>query len=97
MLRWENPGGTVDLYIVQYVLSRDRDGFQSTNVVTVVVNGSDTTVMVDNLIPAASYDFRVAVNNSRGMSAFSVQGRFQTLGKFILVCTIITTQTTFEL
>ena len=58
-------------------------GFESNNVVTVVVGPNDTSVTVGdgNLLPGANYSFRIAVNNSRGLSAFSPQGRFETLSK----------------
>ena len=84
VLNWVNPGGTVDLYTVEYVLARDSDGFDSANVLSVIVNGSETSVVVSDLLPGASYEFRVAVNNSRGMSAFSLLGSFQTLCEFLL-------------
>ena len=69
--------------MIQYVLARDPSGFESNNVVTVVVGPNDTSVKVgdDNLLPEATYSFRIAVNNSRGLSAFSPQGRFETLSK----------------
>ncbi|MCG8623020.1 MAG: fibronectin type III domain-containing protein [Proteobacteria bacterium] len=69
--------------MIQYVLARDPMGFESNNVVTVLVGPSDTSVTVgkDNLLPGSTYSFRVAVNNSRGLSAFSPQGRFETLSK----------------
>ena len=83
MISWVNPGGTVDYYVIQYVLVRDPMGFESNNVVTVLVGPNDTSVTVgdDNLLPGANYSFRIAVDNSRGLSAFSPLGRFETLGK----------------
>ena len=58
-------------------------GFESNNVVTILVGPNDTSVRVGdgNLLPGATYSFRVAVNNSRGLSAFSPLGRFETLSK----------------
>ena len=83
VISWINPGGTVDYYVVQYVLARDPMGFDSNSVVTVLVSPNDTLVTVgdENLLPGATYSFRVAVNNSRGLSAFSPLGRFETLSK----------------
>jgi hypothetical protein len=83
VINWVNPGGTVDYYVVQYVLAQDQMGFASDNVVTVLVNPDETSVTVgdENLLPGATYSFRVAIYNSRGQSEFSPQGRFQTLGK----------------
>jgi hypothetical protein len=83
VINWENPGGTVNFYVVQYVLALDQMGFASDNVVTILVNPDETSVTVgdENLLPGATYRFRVAVNNSRGLSAFSPQGTFQILGK----------------
>jgi hypothetical protein len=85
VINWVNPGGTVNYYVVQYVLARDPMGFASDNVVTVhvLVSPDETSVTVgdENLLPGATYSFHVAVNNSRGLSAFSPQGRFQILGK----------------
>jgi hypothetical protein len=83
VINWVNPGGTVDFYIVQYVLAQDLMGFASENVVTIQVNPAETSVTVgdENLLPGATYSFRVATNNSRGLSAFSPQGTFQLLSK----------------
>ena len=83
VINWVNPEGTVDFYVVQYVLARDPMGFESNNVVTILVGPNDTSVTVgdDNLLPGANYSFRIAVDNSRGLSAFSPLGRFETLGK----------------
>ena len=86
MISWVNPGGKVDYYVIQYVLARDPMEFESNNVVTVLVGPNDTSVTVgdDNLLPGSTYNFRIAVNNSRGLSAFSPLGRFETLSKPII-------------
>jgi hypothetical protein len=83
VINWVNPRGTIDYYVVQYVLAQDQMGFESNNVVTVLVSPAETSVTVgdENLLPGATYRFHVAVNNSRGLSAFSPQGTFQILGK----------------
>ena len=79
-LMWEFPGGTVDNYIVQYVLA--LDGFASDNVRSIFVIGSETSVVIGNLLPGSSYKFRVAVMNNHGISAFSQPNTFTTLREF---------------
>ena len=83
MLTWQFPGGTVNYYVMEYVLAQDSKGFSLSNVTTKTANGSQTSVTIGNLLPRAIYKFRVAVVNSRGMSQFSECGVFQTfnLGK----------------
>ena len=84
ILRWQFPGGTVDVYLVQYILARDSRRFDSPDVINITVNGSETSVQVDDLLPGANYDFRVAVMNNRGTSSFSQVGTFATLRKLML-------------
>ena len=81
MLTWQFPGGSVDYYIIEYVLVRDSGGFASSNVTIETANGSQTSVTIRNLLSGAIYKFRVAVVNSRGTSKFSECGVFQTSGK----------------
>ena len=58
-------------------------GFDSNNVMNILVGPNDTSVTVndENLLPGANYSFRIAVFNSRGLSAYSPLGRFETLSK----------------
>ena len=81
LLIWQYPGGTVDYYIIQYVLAWDSAGFNSSNATKQTVNGSQTSTVIDSLLPEATYKFRVAVMNNHGMSPFSECGIFQTLGE----------------
>ena len=82
---WVNPGGTVDVYLVQYVLA--VEGFNQGTVTNLTVGGNDTSVEVTGLLPGSSYDFRVAVINSQGMSAFSVAGMVTTNRESSTLCT----------
>ena len=77
VLMWEFPGGTVDNYIVQYVLA--LDGFGSDNVRSIFVVGTEMSVVIVNLLPGSIYEFRVATANDRGISAFSQLNTFTTL------------------
>ena len=83
MLTWQFPGGTVDSYIVQYVLVQDSVGFGSNNATKKSVNALMTSVVIDSLLSGATYRFRVplAVINNHGMSLFSECGILQTLGE----------------
>ena len=45
------------------------------------VSGNDTSVMVRNLLPGSTYDFRVTVINSLGRSASSTIGKVETLSE----------------
>ena len=81
MLTWQFPGGTVNSYIVQYVMAQDSVGFGSSDAMKKSVNGSMTSIVIDRLLPGATYKFRVAVVNNRGMSLFSECGIFLTLGE----------------
>ena len=72
----------MDYYILQYVLALDSAGFNSSNATKKAVNGSKTSAVIDNLLPGATYKFRVAVMNNHGMSQFSECGVFQTLGEY---------------
>lgn len=53
-------------------------GFDSNNVKNVTVGGSETFVVISNLLPVATYKVRVAVINSRGISIFSPSESFTT-------------------
>ena len=93
VLTWQFPGGSVDYYVIEYVLAQDSGGFASGNATIKTSNGSQTSVTIGNLSSGAIYKFRVAVVNSRGTSQFSECGVFQTLGKclnspFFLLFTI---------
>ena len=77
VLMWEFPGGTVDNYIVQYVLA--LDGFGSDSIRSIFVVGAETSVVIGNLLPGSNYEFRVATVNDRGISAFSQLNTFTTL------------------
>ena len=77
VVTWAVPGGTIDNYIVQFV--RALDGFGSSQVMNITVNGTQTSARIDNLMPDTTYEFRVAVSNSRGTSAFSPLRSFTTL------------------
>ena len=68
------------MYFVQYVL--ERDGFASGLVFSKTVNGNETSLLVENLLPGAIYLFRVAVINNLGVSAFSTQGTIMTLREY---------------
>ena len=81
MLTWQFPGGVVDYYVIGYVLAQDSEGFASSNATIMTVNGTQTSAIVGNLSPGATYKFRMAVVNSHGTSPFSECGIFQTLGK----------------
>ena len=78
---WIFPNGTVDLYIVQYELAmpHSMDPGDMTNI---TVSGSETSVAIGNLLPLVTYDFRVAVMNSKGTSSFSHQNSFTTKSEF---------------
>ena len=67
------------MYFVQYVL--DRDGFTSGLVFNETVAGNETSLFVENLLPGATYTFRVAVINNLGVSAFSTLGSVTTQRK----------------
>ena len=73
---WKFPGGTVEAYVMQFVLA--VYGFDSNNVKNVTVGGSETSVVISNLLPVATYKVRVAVINSRGISIFSPSESFTT-------------------
>ena len=87
VLMWEFPGGTVDNYIVQYVLA--LDGFASDSIRSILVIGTETSVVIGNLLPRSIYEFRVAAVNNRGISAFSRLTTFTTLRKsYTLSCSL---------
>ena len=83
VVMWEFPGGTVDTYLIQYVLSRIGFlvGVTSGSVRNATVNGNETSAVIGDLLPGSTYVFRVASINGLGMSGFSPQGSFQTLCK----------------
>ena len=62
-------------------MAQDSVGFGSSNATKKSVNGSMTSIVIDRLLPGATYKFRVAVVNNHGMSLFSECGIFQTLGE----------------
>ena len=73
---WVFPGGTVNVYIVQYVLS--SEGFTSLSVRNTTSDGTQRSVRIDNLQPFSSYSLRVAVQNNDGTSGFSPVASFST-------------------
>ena len=73
---WTFPGGTVDLYIVQYVLA--MHGLDSSDVTNITVSGIETSVAIGNLLPLATYEFRIAVMNGMGISSFNDLNSFTT-------------------
>ena len=81
LVMWQSPGGNVDKYIVQYVLAHDgcdSGRINESDVKNITVNGSDTHVVVGNLLPKSTYNFRVAARNSHGISMFSQYNSFST-------------------
>ena len=87
VLSWEFPGGSVDYYVIEYVLAQNSEGFASSNATRKTVNESQTSAVIRNLLPGATYKFRVAVMNNHGASQFSECGVFQTLGESIQIQT----------
>lgn len=79
ILTWQFPGGTVDYFMIKYVLTQDSEGFASSNAIIRNVNGSQTSAIIGNLSSGAIYKFHIAVVNSHGTSKFSECGVFQTL------------------
>ena len=75
---WLSPGGTVDVYLVQYVSTRQSSQFDSPSVINKTVLGTQTSVRIDNLQPSTWYMFRVAAQNGNGLSAFSPETTFIT-------------------
>lgn len=73
---WQFPGGTVDSYLVQYVLS--VQGFNSalSDIFSVTVPGTSTSVRIEGLQTRSQYDARVAVQNENGTSTFSPTASF---------------------
>ena len=57
MPTWQFPGGSVDYYIIEYVLAQDSGGFASSNVTIKTANGSQTSVTIRNLSSGAIYKF----------------------------------------
>ena len=77
LVTWVSPGGIIDVYTVQYVLS--EEGFISINVVNATVIGTHTSLRISGLQPLTSYLLRVAVQNEHGVSDFSPVVSFSTL------------------
>lgn len=72
VVTWEHPGGTVDAFVLQYMLHGGSFNTpMASNVRSFSVDGSQTSVGVVNLQPRTRYQFRVAVQNGNGISAFS--------------------------
>ena len=79
VLTWQFPGGSVNHYVIEYVLAQDSEGFASSNATIKTANESQTSTVIRNLLPGAIYKFRVAVMNNLGTSQFSECGVFQTV------------------
>lgn len=77
-MSWVFPGGTVDTYLVQYVPLGGSSSFDSPNVMSKTVPGTQTSVTIDGLQPSTWYTLRVAVQNGNGLSDFSPETRFIT-------------------
>ena len=76
LLRWEDPGGNVDRYLIQYT---------NTNlnlVFTVTVSSSITSHLLTGLDVATSYSVVVFSMNSNGFSAASPPSMFDSLREF---------------
>ena len=73
----------MDYYVIEYVLAQDSEGFASSNATRKTVNESQMSAVIRNLLPGATYKFRVAMMNNHGASQFSECGIFQTLGESI--------------
>lgn len=76
LVMWKFPGGTVEAYVVQFVLAVYH--FDNNNAKNVTVGGSKTSVVIGNLLPVATYKVRIAVMNSHGTSMFSPSESFIT-------------------
>ena len=77
----------MDYYVIEYVLAQNSEGFASSNATRKTVNESQTSAVIRNLLPGATYKFRVAVMNNHGALQFSECGVFQTLGESIQIQT----------
>ena len=67
---WLHPGGDVSNFIIEYKLRRET-WTNRANVFTVSVTGDRLNTTIEGLEPAFTYDLRILVNNSLGMSVFS--------------------------
>ena len=67
---WPHPGGDVSNFIIEYKLRRET-WTNRANVFTVSVTGDRLNTPIEDLEPAFTYDLRILINNSLGMSVFS--------------------------
>ena len=67
---WPHPGGDVSNFIIEYKL-RQETWTNHANVFTVSVPGNRLNTTIEDLEPAFTYDLRILVNTSLGMSVFS--------------------------
>ncbi len=75
---WEDPGGTVDYYEIQYVLQ--RLGFEGANVSQIRVEAPKLSVEIHNLAPRSNYIIRIRSGNDNGPSEWSSPTAFKTEG-----------------
>ena len=75
---WEDPGGTVDAYIVRYTQTAPHN-----EVVNVTVTGTVLSTTLTGLEPSTSYTVEVFSMNSNGVSLIaSPSTSFDTLRKY---------------
>ena len=75
VISWIHPGGTVNVFTLQYTTTADGASFTVT-----VDDGDSTAFLLSGLNPGTAYSVRIASTNDNGTSAFSPAASFTTTG-----------------
>ena len=77
-LSWEDPGGVVNFYVVEYKLRID-DWANMEDVETMLVNGTTRMTTISDLDASSTYEARIRTRNDNGDSEPSPPVTFETL------------------
>ena len=77
-LSWEDPGGVVNFYVVEFKLRID-DWANMEAVETMLVNGTTRMTTIPDLVASSTYEARIRTRNDNGDSEPSPPVTFETL------------------